>query len=198
MSRPQGHSAIGRILCQWKIPMTPAGIETATFRFVAQHLNNCATAVPLKSGWIRKLTHSMCQRPSWEGDISTASEEISSMLWHPKADYLVQKVPPLVPILRQINSAQDPILLVDKWKTNLMSLAILFHLLCAQHVSDINISIFRSLRLCWWLTTSVVLFSVRCVLEFLVRLVLSGVRFAGFSRTKSPTHNERRTRRPMW
>ena len=34
-----------------------------------------------------------------------------------------------------------------------MSLAILFHLLCAQHVSDINISIFRSLRLCWWITT---------------------------------------------
>ena len=49
--------------------------------------------------------------------------------------------------------------LVDEWKTNLMLLAILFHLLCAQHVSDINISIFRSLRLCWWITTSVVLFS---------------------------------------
>ena len=46
-----------------------------------------------------------------------------------------------------------------------MSLAILFHLLCAQHVSDINITIFRSLRLCWWITTLVVLFSVRCVLE---------------------------------
>ena len=45
-----------------------------------------------------------------------------------------------------------------------MSLAILFHL-CAQHVSDINMSIFRSLRLCCWITTSVVLFSVRCVLE---------------------------------
>jgi len=45
-----------------------------------------------------------------------------------------------------------------------MSLAILFHFLCAQHVSDINISIFRSLRLCCWSTTSVVLFSVRCVL----------------------------------
>ena len=26
--------------------MTPAGIEPATFRFVAQHLNRCATAVP--------------------------------------------------------------------------------------------------------------------------------------------------------
>ena len=26
--------------------MTPAGIESATFGFVAQHLNHCATAVP--------------------------------------------------------------------------------------------------------------------------------------------------------
>ena len=26
--------------------MTPAGIEPATFRFVAQNLNHCATAVP--------------------------------------------------------------------------------------------------------------------------------------------------------
>ena len=45
--------------------------------------------------------------------------------------------------------------LVEEWKTNLMSLAILFHFLCAQHVSDINISITRSLRLYWWITTSV-------------------------------------------
>ena len=29
-----------------KNPMTLAGIEPATFRFVAQHLNHCATAVP--------------------------------------------------------------------------------------------------------------------------------------------------------
>jgi len=34
-------------LCQWKIAMTPSGIEPATLRFVAQYLNHCATAVPL-------------------------------------------------------------------------------------------------------------------------------------------------------
>jgi hypothetical protein len=33
-------------LFQWKIPMTPSGIDPATFRFVAKYLNHCATAVP--------------------------------------------------------------------------------------------------------------------------------------------------------
>jgi len=47
-----------------------------------------------------------------------------------------------------------------------MSLAILFHFLCAQHVSDINISVIRSLRLFCSIATLVVLFLVRCVLEF--------------------------------
>ena len=37
-----------------------------------------------------------------------------------------------------------------------MSLAVSFHFLCAQHVSDINISIIRSLRLFCWITTLVV------------------------------------------
>ena len=45
-------------------------------------------------------------------------------------------------------------------------LAILFHFLCARHVSDITISIITSLRLLYWITTLVVLFLVRCVLEF--------------------------------
>ena len=33
-------------------PLVAAGIEPATFRFVAQHLNRCATAVPTILGHI--------------------------------------------------------------------------------------------------------------------------------------------------
>ena len=82
------------------------------------------------------------------------------------------------------------IAIVEEWKINLMSLVILFQLLCAQHVSDINISIFRSLRLCWWITTSVVLFSVRCVLQFFLRLIFGGVRVAGWSTEAQRTENK--------
>jgi hypothetical protein len=42
-SWPQGH-VWPEGLCQWKIPMTPLGIDPATFQSVVQCLNHCATA----------------------------------------------------------------------------------------------------------------------------------------------------------
>ena len=36
-------------LCQWKIPMTPSGIEPATSWFEAQHLNHCSRGEGLMS-----------------------------------------------------------------------------------------------------------------------------------------------------
>jgi len=71
------------------------------------------------------------------------------------------------------------IVIVEEQKTNLMSLAILFHFLCVQHVSDINISIIRSLRL-FLLNYHIghMVLGSMCVGD-LVRLGLSGVRVAG-------------------
>jgi len=66
-----------------KIPVTPAGIEPATFRFEAQHLNHGATAVspfPLTIAAI--ITHGpLCRLKSrWEDIIITGK------------DYVAQKV----------------------------------------------------------------------------------------------------------
>ena len=69
-----------------------------------------------------------------------------------------------------------------------MSLAILFHFWCAQHVSDINISIIRSLRLFCWINTLVVLFLVRCMLEFLGSMCI-GDSVSNTHRTKNNTTN---------
>ena len=79
-------------LCQWKIPMTPYGIEPATFRFVAQHLNHCATAVPRFQGNIITKEHvkytlflSDCKQVrislhiSWK--IIKMSDSVKSVLW---------------------------------------------------------------------------------------------------------------------
>jgi hypothetical protein len=56
-----------------KNPMTLAGIEPATFRFVAQHLNHCATAVPTVYIYIKFFAF-----PA-QYDTTTC---LSSTLWH--------------------------------------------------------------------------------------------------------------------
>jgi len=79
----------------------------------------------------------------------------------------------------------------------MMSLVNLFHFLCAQHVSDINtsISIIRSLRLCCWITTSVVLFSFRCVLEIWCVSVLQDASACHTDATPNQPHRNSNTHR---
>jgi len=68
-------------LCQWKFPTTPSGIEPATFRFVAQHLNHCASAVPQENNINWKL-HTLCLSKSlrvvWNCDTTQFFTKIST------------------------------------------------------------------------------------------------------------------------
>ena len=45
-----------------KNPLTLAGIEPATFRFVSQHLKHCATAVPTTTGHKGKTDLLLCSK----------------------------------------------------------------------------------------------------------------------------------------
>jgi len=64
--------------CQWKIPVTPAGIEPATFRFVAQHLNHCATAVP----------HLKCDGTRWRKGVEVKGKLANGMSNQYSSHYL--------------------------------------------------------------------------------------------------------------
>ena len=58
--------------------MTSSGIEAATFRFVAQHLNHCATAVPNKSFYITQLCVKLVIYPEYKPGFPESAHVIGS------------------------------------------------------------------------------------------------------------------------
>ena len=65
--------------------MTPSGIEPATFRFVAQHLNHCATAVLLVNviHKLKPFTGRPAGRPNsrWEDDVRNGLKNMKLVKW---------------------------------------------------------------------------------------------------------------------
>jgi len=65
-----------------KIPMTPAGIEPATFRFVAQHLNRFATAVLADRYYEDNINiHNITKRSKDERNLSVVTYFPSRNIW---------------------------------------------------------------------------------------------------------------------
>jgi hypothetical protein len=59
-------------LCQWKIPVTPPGIDYATFRCVAQCHNHRATAYPVLWGYeVHSIELAVLQQTLKEVEIVT-------------------------------------------------------------------------------------------------------------------------------
>ena len=62
----------------------------------------------LLSIWLTNLpTNSILQKPFWESNSFSASQEIPGILYNPKVHYRIHNSPPPVPVFSQIKPVQS-------------------------------------------------------------------------------------------